>query len=175
MESSPPNNKTNPSTPAVTHGSDNNGYRSADVNAASASVAPTIDTHRNGYMNGDSQRATSVGYGAPQGQSSDSVLNRHRNQQLPPLQRGHSTLSHPLSSPRTIYSATPGHDAGLFPRISSSPHPTQAVPAGPITPSPHFPLAPALPSPSQWYLHPTNSSLRRLQNRSRPSAVELAG
>lgn len=148
MESSPPNNKTNPSTPAAGHGSDNNGYRSAELNAASAPVAPDSDTLRSsGYMNGDSQRTAGVGYGASQAQSGDSVLTRHRNQQLPPLQRGHSNLSHPLSSPRTIYSATPGHDAGLFPRISSSPHPTQTGPAGPITPSPHFPLAPALPSP----------------------------
>ncbi|GAC72237.1 hypothetical protein PANT_6c00137 [Moesziomyces antarcticus T-34] len=73
----------------------------------------------------------------------------NRAAHAPSLQRAHSGISHPLSSPRTIYTATPGSDAGLFPRISASPH-AQGVPPvvpGPTTPSSHFALPPGVPTP----------------------------
>lgn len=126
--------------------------------AAGGASNPVHDnhSHRGAYTNGHPHRAAGVLQGGPNMPSSDQPFasnpNSERDRQMPraqppSLQRGHSNLSHPLSSPRTIYTATPGSETGLFPRISASPHPIQSVVPGPTTPSSHFPLPPGMGTP----------------------------
>ncbi|KAJ1023435.1 hypothetical protein NDA16_003052 [Ustilago loliicola] len=110
-------------------------------------------SHRGGYSNSHSHRANGVPLGGPGMPPGDPSLapmtGADRDRQMPraqppSLQRGHSNVSHPLSSPRTIYTATPGSETGLFPRISASPHSIQSIVPGPTTPSSHFPLPPGI-------------------------------
>ncbi|SPO27545.1 uncharacterized protein UTRI_10662 [Ustilago trichophora] len=152
MESSQQVHQTNPTTPSVERGAETYGR----PHAATSSMAPANDHSRAGYTNGHSHRKNGMAPGISAMQQTDATLpplaGADRDRQLsrnppPSLQRGLSNVSHPLSSPRIIYTATPGSETGLFPRISSSPHPAQQILPGPATPSSHFSLPPGLTTP----------------------------
>lgn len=126
--------------------------------AFATSASPAADSLRGGQMNGTSHPKSGATPARPTMPSSGSTLasipglehdrDRHMPRHQPPtLQRAHSNLMHPLSSPRTIYTATPGSETGLFPRISASPHPMQPMVPAPTTPSSHFQLPPVMPTP----------------------------
>lgn len=146
-------NQSKRHTPAADRPSE--AYSRSHATAAVSASSSYDEDHRNGYTNGLTYRRTSGPALQPNDpafapiSSTDRDRDRHLARPQPPsLQRNPSNTNHPLSSPRTIYTATPASDAGLFPRISSSPLPHPHIqapippPGGPTTPSSHFALPP---------------------------------
>lgn len=151
MESTRQADQINPSTPAAERGAE----LYSPARTAFPSTVLATESYSGGYTNGlalpksaGTTVAPTLSHGDPP-PPPGSALDCDRQVPLnppPSLQRGPSNVSHPLRSPRTIYTATPASDTGLFSRIPASPNPVQPSVPGPTTPSSHFPLPPGLPA-----------------------------
>ncbi|GAC93179.1 hypothetical protein PHSY_000742 [Pseudozyma hubeiensis SY62] len=148
MESKAPGDQTEGTAQSNDRSSGAQGH--SRVSGGPSVMESAGDSHANGDVNVPSQRKSVPNIVGASLSAADTSLpppsDRYPTRNQPStLQRTQSHhLAHPLSSPRTIYSATPASDTGLFPRISSSPRPAQPPVHLPTTPSSHFSLAPGL-------------------------------